>query len=324
MKHHLKSVRRGAMALLLALFLAAQTFAAMPEHLIPGGNTVGIQLYSQGLVVTDVLNRTPAQAAGLRAGDAILKIDGMPATTAQALSAAVQSGDAVVLTVLRGQQEAEFLVQPEDTGDGYQLGLCLKDHIAGIGTVTYYDPDSGAFGALGHGVGGLVDEKLLPITSGFVVASSVADVQKGSSGTPGALKGEFDLTGAIGTVTGNHEHGIFGTMNEVPRKAALPVGDGESVKAGAATILSNVEGDRVESYEVVIERVYPNAKNGRNLLLRVTDERLLEKTGGIVQGMSGSTIIQNGKIVGAVTHVLVNDPTRGYGIFIENMLNAAA
>lgn len=324
MKRTLSYTRRAAWAVLLAVVLTVQALAAAPAYLIPGGNTVGIQLNAQGLLVTEVLKDTPAQKAGIRPGDAILQADGLPITTAQSLCDAAQSGQALALTVLREGQEAEFLLTPEQTIQGYRLGLCLKDHIAGIGTVTYYDPDTMAFGALGHGVGGVAGEKLLPITSGFVVSSQVTQVQKGSRGTPGALKGSFDLTSAAGSVTGNYKNGVFGVMNQLPQKAALPVADSSQVQTGTAAIYSNVEGDQVEAYDITIQRIYPDAKNGRNLLLQVQDPALLEKTGGIVQGMSGSPIIQNGKLVGAVTHVLVNDPTKGYGIFIENMLDAAA
>lgn len=318
-----KMMRRLCTALLLAVLLAAQALAAVPEYLIPGGNTIGIKLYAKGLLVTQVGADSAAQAAGLREGDAILQVDGAPVSSARALSESIQNGRPVVLRLMRGGQEAEFLVSPQKTADGYRLGVSIRDHIAGIGTVTYYDPETGGFGALGHGVSGLVDAGLLPVSSGVVVSSTVAEVRRGSSGAPGALKGEFDLTHAAGSVTRNSPHGVFGVMESVPKKAAVPVGESSVVHTGSATILSNVSGDAVESFEIRIEKLYPEAENGRNMLLRVSDERLLDATGGIVQGMSGSPILQDGRLIGAVTHVLVNDPTRGYGIFIENMLDAA-
>lgn len=316
-------LRRTAAAFALALALAGQALAAAPEYLIPGGNTIGIKLYAKGLLVTEVSDGSAAQRAGLREGDAILAADGETLSSVQSLRALVQNGKPLVLTLARGGQEAEFLVSPEKADDSYRLGVSIRDHIAGIGTVTYYDPGTGAFGALGHGVGGLLDMGLLPVSSGLVVSSSVCDVKRGSSGSPGALRGEFDLTHTIGSVTANLPHGVFGVMTDVPQRAAVPVAANGDVHTGSATILSNVSGDTVEEFSVQLERLSPDAENGRNLLLRVTDERLLALTGGIVQGMSGSPILQDGKLVGAVTHVLVSDPTRGYGILIENMLDAA-
>ena len=235
----------------------------------------------------------------------------------------VEEGNRLILTVRRGTQEAEFLVAPEKAPSGYRLGISLRDHVAGIGTVTYYDPDTKQFGALGHGVSGTGGTELTPVTSGFVVSSSVSDVQKGSRGTPGMLKGVFDLSHAVGTVTENSARGIFGVMQTLPHKAAVPVAGPGAVRTGPAKILSNVKGAEICEYDVEIVRLMPEAQNGRDLLLRVTDPALLEATGGIVQGMSGSPILQDGRLVGAVTHVLVSDPTRGYGILIENMLDAA-
>lgn len=322
MNTKLKRLRRTAAAFALALALAGQALAATPEYLIPGGNTIGIKLYAKGLLVTEVSDGSAAQRAGLREGDAILAADGEALTSVQSLRALVQNGKPLVLTLARGGQAAEFLVSPEKSDGTYRLGVSIRDHIAGIGTVTYYDPDTGAFGALGHGVGGLLDMGLLPVSSGLVVSSSVCDVKRGSSGAPGALRGEFDLTHAVGSVTANLPQGVFGVMTDVPQRAAVPVAANGDVHIGNATILSNVSGNTVEEFSVQLERLNPDAENGRNLLLRVTDERLLALTGGIVQGMSGSPILQDGRLVGAVTHVLVSDPTRGYGILIENMLDA--
>ena len=323
MKRSKPALRRVTAALLLVLLLAGQALAQTPEYLIPGGNTVGIKLYARGLLITQVAGHSAASAAGLREGDTILQVDGVPVVSAQALREQLQNGKAVVLTLERSGQRAEFLLRPEQTPEGYRLGLGIRDHVAGIGTVTYYEPESGAFGALGHGVGGVNGTPLLPMTTGLVVASCVDSVRKGSAGSPGALKGAFDLRQAAGSVTQNLPQGVFGVMYSIPAREALPVGKRSEVKTGPAHILSNVSGSEIEAFTVEVEKLYPAAENGRNLLLRVTDARLLEQTGGIVQGMSGSPIIQDGKLIGAVTHVLVNDPTRGYGIFIENMLDAA-
>ena len=190
--------------------------------------------------------------------------------------------------------------------------------------MTYYDPDTGTFGTLGHGVNG-ADGKLLQMTRGNAYSARVLTVRRGRAGEPGQLMGAVESEDSIGILTANTDRGVFGVTQVGWEGNSVSVAAPEEVKTGAATIRSTVNGNEVREYSVEILKIYPKSRqNGRNLLLRVTDPVLLEATGGIVQGMSGSPIIQDGKLVGAVTHVLVNDPTTGYGIFIENMLDAAA
>lgn len=292
--------------------------SAMPQTVIPGGCTVGVKLYTQGIVITGFENGSAAKAAGLKKGDVIVEVDGEEVHTTAALRESLEE-DRVVLTVLRDGKEASFCVNPIDN----QIGAYVKDSIAGIGTVTYYDPNTGAFGALGHGVCDADSEKLVPVAAGVVVRSSVAEVRKGVNGNPGELKGQFDVETILGDVACNSEKGIFGKLSTPLAGKPIPVADSSDVEVGAATILSNVSGQEVRAYEVNILKLYPNTEEtGRNMLLEVTDPELLAQTGGIVQGMSGSPIIQNGKLIGAVTHVLVNDAAKGYGILIENMLDA--
>lgn len=322
MKRFFMTARRTAAALLLAAAFCVQTLA-LPQYLIPVGRTVGIKLYTKGLVVTELDDGMAAQAAGIRRGDSIMAANGQSVASAQELREAVKDGSHVVLTVRREGKTAEFLLTPERIDERWLLGMHVRDNICGIGTVTYVDPDSGSFGALGHGVGNFCGGGLLQLEQGILVASDVTDVQKGKCGTPGALHGAFDASDVRGMVEKNSEHGIFGKISRVPENAAVPVAQAGEIRMGEAKILANVDGTAVEEFSVRIEKLYPEAKNGRDLLVRVTDARLLACTGGIVQGMSGSPIIQDGKLVGAVTHVLVNDPTRGYGIFIEHMLDAA-
>ena len=281
---------------LLVLALCAGSVFAAQDYLIPGGYTVGIELEMRGVLVVDVEDGTCAAEAG------------------------VQKGDTIIRTVLRDGKEAEFYVAARRRG---RLGLLVRDSIAGIGTVTYIDPETGAYGALGHGVNDLGTTRLLSVETGMLVPASVQSVKKGVRGTPGELRGTFDVTHCLGTVDVNTECGIFGTLCELPKVPALPVGAAGDVQAGKASILSNVSGTEVREYAIRIDRVTPDAENGRNLLLTVTDPELLAATGGIVQGMSGSPIMQNGKLIGAVTHVLVNHPEQGYGILIGNMLDAA-
>ena len=309
-----------AVALVAACSVSAW---AKPAMLIPGGQTVGIKLYSQGLVVTGFDQKSAARAAGLKKGDVILAVDGEEVRSAAALREQLDE-ERVVLTILRNGKETKLSVKPTDTLHGGRLGAYIRDSISGIGTVTYYDPDTGAFGALGHGVSDADTEKLLPLEAGVVVASSVAEVKKGMDGVPGELKGQFDVHSILGQVDGNTGKGIFGILQKPIPGEPLPLAQPDEVKTGSAVIRANVDGTDVQEYSVEILKIYPQEKDsGRNILLEITDQRLLSRTGGIVQGMSGSPIIQNGKLIGAVTHVLVNDPTRGYGIFIENMLEAA-
>ena len=285
-----------AVCLALACSLSA---AALPKTLIPGGCTVGVKLYTQGLVVTGFESRSAAKAAGLKKGDVIIQVDGEAVHTAAALRECLEE-EQVILKILRNGREAEFCVRP----NGNQIGAYVRDSLAGIGTVTYYDPDTGAFGALGHGVSDSETKMLLPVEAGVVVQSSIADVKKGRDGAPGELKGSFDVSTILGKVERNAERGIFGTLDVPIPGTPLPVAEAGEAEPGPAEIWANVDGQEVRSYSVEILRIYPHAdETGRNMLLEVTDPDLLYATGGIVQGMSGSPIIQDGKLVGAVTHV---------------------
>ena len=196
--------------------------------------------------------------------------------------------------------------------------------MAGIGTVTYYDPATGVFGALGHGITDVDTAQLMPFADGSILPSTVKAVKKGTAGSAGELKGDFDLTAYLGDLYANTNCGVFGTLDAADHAAvlgeAVPTG---TAKAGPAVIRANVRGDTVEEYAIEILKVIPNASDGREMVISVTDPELIAVTGGIVQGMSGSPILQEGKLVGAVTHVLLNDPCKGYGISMETMLRAA-
>ena len=317
-----KKIPAALAAFVLALALCCQT-AAAGRALVPGGYTVGIKLYAEGLMVTEVESGTPAQQAGIRKGDVIIAADGKKTDSAQALLGSIQKSEPIVVRVERGGREAEFLVTPEKTPSGYRLGVLVRDHIAGIGTVTYYDPETGSYGALGHGVSSLDGTQLLMMQSGYLVRSSVAEIRVGTRGTPGELHGLFDVTDTVGTVDKNTACGIFGTMTHPRQGQTVETAPAESVVTGPAEILSNVDGDQVQRFAIRIDRVDADAKNGRNLLITVTDEALLAKTGGIVQGMSGSPIVQDGRIAAVVTHVFVNEPNRGYGVYAFWMYSVA-
>ena len=275
-----KQIIRLLTAVCLALACSISA-AALPKTLIPGGCTVGVKLYTQGLVVTGFESRSAAKAAGLKKGDVIIQVDGEAVHTAAALRECLEE-EQVILKILRNGREAEFCVRP----NGNQIGAYVRDSLAGIGTVTYYDPDTGAFGALGHGVSDSETKMLLPVEAGVVVESSVADVKKGRDGAPGELKGSFDVNTILGKVERNAERGIFGTLDVPIPGTPLPVAEAGEAEPGPAEIWANVDGREVRSYSVEILRIYPHAdETGRNLLLEVTDPALLATTGGIVQGM---------------------------------------
>ena len=295
------------------------------EFLIPVGEVIGLELRSGTVTVAafdDSL--TAARDAGLRIGDEILSIDDVSVDSAEDVRAALSHSDgAVDLVVSRDGETQTIHMEPEITAAGPKLGVYLRQGITGIGTVTFYDPESGDFGALGHAVS---DSKgnLLAMTRGSAYPAAIVSVEKGKSGQPGQLKGTLKSDRLLGALTGNTNRGIFGNTLDGWSGEPIPVATFDEVRTGQATIRSTIDGSAPRDYSVEILKIYPEDRaDGRNLLIRVTDPILLQTTGGIVQGMSGSPIIQDGKLVGAVTHVLVNDPTRGYGIFIENMLDAA-
>ncbi len=315
-----------SIALTLACAAALPQTVLAADILIPVGKVVGLELRDDTVTVAafdDALS-AGAKEAGLQVGDEILTIDGVEVDCTEDVRSALKCCDEdVELLVQRDGKQHRLTMAPADTAEGKRLGVYLRQGIAGIGTITYYDPESGDFGALGHAVSDSKG-KLLDMTEGSAYQGRVQSVMKGKIGTPGQLRGAAVTSEAVAILEKNTPQGVFGTSRTGWSGQPLPVGKYEDVKTGKATIRSTVAGDTAQEYSVEILKIYPkDRKDNRNFLLRVTDPKLLEATGGIVQGMSGSPILQNGRIVGAVTHVLVNDPTTGYGIFIENMLEAA-
>ena len=320
-----------ALTLLLALSFPAQALEA--TQLVPVGSTVGIELDSKGVTVVDFCavktadgEITPAEAGGLQKGDVIVKINDHETATAEAFLTAVKdlSGETIDVTAERGGKQLLFHIQPALSENGsWQLGDWLRENVRGIGTVTFYDPDSGTFGALGHGINDLYTGALLPFEGGRITEANVVDVIPGECGKPGELCGQFDKDESLGELKSNTLCGIFGQGDFSSFGKPVPLASETEVKLGPATFLANVNGDQVEEFSIEISRLYRGNNDNRFLLLTVTDPKLIARTGGIVQGMSGSPILQDGKLVGAVTHVLVSDSTRGYGISIEDMLAAA-
>ena len=277
--------------------VAAAAQAELGDTVIPLGRAVGIKLFSDGVLVVglsslDTLRPgVPLGTMGLKAGDVITHMDGSEVDTIEEVQdhLAQHPGEKMTLQVQRGGVLQLAAQAVKTTTGSYQLGVWLRDSMAGIGTMTFYDPDSGVFAALGHGINDVDTAKLMPLETGSIMGATVSDVKKGAAGEPGELHGDFDLTADLGTLYANTEQGIFGRLEDAALAQDLQpveVAGRDQVQTGRATILSNIAGDTVEEYEVEITHLYPeNAGDSRNLMLRVTDQRLLEATGGIVQGM---------------------------------------
>ncbi|MBS7218814.1 MAG: SpoIVB peptidase [Oscillospiraceae bacterium] len=317
--------------------VAAAAVSVPGEKVIPLGRAVGIKLFSDGVLVVGLSSidtaegpASPGRTSGLKAGDVITRIDQTEVNTIEEVQNLVaQKQDApMTLQVRRDGSDLQLTARAVRSQAGnYQLGVWLRDSMAGIGTMTFYDPQSGVFAALGHGINDVDTAKLMPLEKGSIMEASVSDVKQGKSGEPGELHGAFNLTEDLGQLYANTDRGIFGRLDGEQLTQGLEpveVAARDQVHEGKAVIRSNISGEQVEEYSIEITRLYPETEGEtRNMMIRVTDPRLLEATGGIVQGMSGSPIIQDGRLVGAVTHVLVNDSARGYGILAENMLRAA-
>ncbi len=305
------------------------------RRLIPGGASVGIAVETEGLVVvgTSDLGRSasPARLAGLNSGDVITRVNGADVRSAAELASQLSAGEPAAVTVMRDGSERTLTLTPvADPRDGsLRIGAWVRSSTAGVGTLTYVDPETGSFGALGHAISDVDTGITLPVADGGIYQCDVVEVRRGERGAPGEIVGDFlARQEQIGEITSNCAYGIFGEgcdgkAIDSPYPEGLPVGSWSLMHTGEAQILTTVD-DAVRAYDCEIEQIAPNgARDTRSIVVHVTDPALLARTGGIVQGMSGSPILQDGRIVGAVTHVFVNDPTRGYGIGIEAMLDAA-
>lgn len=304
------------------------------REVIPCGMSIGLYLKTEGVLVVgtaclqDVNGASIEPAYGIvKEGDYITSYNGESVNSKYQLSYYVQEGEGedAILKLNRNGEEVEVKIRPvQVTNDQYQLGIWTRDDSQGIGTLTYLDLN-GNFGALGHGIKDEDTKDLLAAEAGLLYRANVWGIQKGEAGIPGGLCGNiiYQEENILGTITANTEYGIFGQANETLQNMfqdTMEIGWKQEVEEGPATILCQV-GETVEEYEIQIEKLHLNGSDqNKGMEIRVTDERLLELTNGIIQGMSGSPIIQNGKLVGAVTHVFVNDPQKGYGIFIEHML----
>jgi stage IV sporulation protein B len=309
---------------------------------VPGGQSIGVKLHTLGVLVvghhlvkTTEGERSPGEIAKIQIGDIITKINGQTIKTMGDVTPFVQeagkNGVPLKLDIQRNQEEFKTSLLPlRDKNEGtYKLGIYIRDSAAGIGTMTFYHPNSKKYGALGHVISDMDTKKPIVVKDGQIVQSTVTSIEKGSNGDPGEKLARFSSNReVIGNINRNSPFGIFGKLNQQLNNRvmdrAIPISLSHEVKEGPAKILTVVEGSEVEEFNVEIVSSIPQKFPAiKGLVLKVTDKELLEKTGGIVQGMSGSPIIQDGKLVGAVTHVFVNDPTSGYGVHIEWMLNEA-
>ncbi len=309
-----------------------------PIRVVPGGHSIGVVLRSRGVIVvgygairdSEGVLQQPGREGGIQLGDAITRIGGTEVTSEEHAVRLFEEhgkrGGPVEVTVRRKGRELHKVVRPvrEKQTGRWRVGLYIRDGAAGVGTITFYDPASGRYGALGHVIADGETNQPIDVRDGHVVEAAVTAIQKGRRGSPGEKMATFTEQ-LMGTVERNTRFGIFGQMRtplENPMfREPVPVALASQVRPGEAEILTVVRGQKVERFQVEIQRVMRQpTPDGKNMIVRITDPRLLEATGGIVQGMSGSPILQDGKLVGAVTHVFVNDPTRGYGALIEWML----
>ena len=308
------------------------------KRLIPGGQALGVAMRTEGVLIVGVSDaaqgvESPAKAAGLQAGDVIRSVEGSTVATAEELSAAISRAGAKPIHIAYqrdGQNRTALLTPYADASTGaVRLGAWVRDSTAGVGTLSFYDPDTGRYAALGHAITDGDTGAVLTVSEGKILRADVVAVQKGQKGAPGELKGSFlSDTQVLGDIRRNNILGIYGALDAPVASAlypeGLPIGLRSGVHTGKASILSTVDGGGVREYEIEITRVnVQSAPAPKSMVIRVTDEALLAATGGIVQGMSGSPILQDGRIIGAVTHVFVSDPAQGYGVYIDWMLGEA-
>ena len=328
--------------------LSANLFGAIPvkeinvnvietAKVVPLGDLVGLKLYTNGVLVVGMSEiegednkiYKPYENCNIQEGDMIIKIneDAVTCTTDLVNIVEKSEGNEMKVTYVREGESLETSITPVKTEDQeYKLGLWVRDAAAGVGTVSFYEPSTGMFASLGHGILDIDTEQLLDIAKGEFVTTNVVSIQKGEKGNPGKIQGSIEKQTEIGTVSKNTNLGVYGKLNNlsalhVDLSKAIDVAIRDEIQTGKATILCTLENNQKKEYEVEIQKLYKNNNtDNKSMLIKVTDSELLEKTGGIIQGMSGAPIMQNGKLVGAVTHVLVSDPTMGYGVFADMMI----
>lgn len=325
-----KKIKNNILLTLMFTLLIIPTYTlAYSDYILAGGENIGIELNSKGVIIVgtyEVNGKNLAKEAGIHAGDKITKINNKEVSTIEEMLNIVEkttNKENIDITYLRAGKENKTTLRLTKTNDNiYKTGLYVKDTISGVGTLTYIDPNTKLFGALGHEIIEKNTGQKLEIKDGKIYSSTVTGITRSDIGKPGEKNARYDSSNIFGNVKENTTSGIFGNYTStLPDKKLYKVAKDNEVKMGDATILTVIDGNIVESFGINILKVSTNEV--KNILFEITDSRLLKKTGGIVQGMSGSPIIQDDYIVGAVTHVVVDDPTKGYGIFITKMLEEA-
>ena len=311
--------------------VSAQEYSTAEEKVILGGDIFGTRITTKGVLVVGLTNivsgkkeRSPARDAGICSKDIINSVNGVEIKDGNDLISKIENseGKTLEISLVRDNKTVEVKLTPlpSDSDGVYRAGLWIRDSLAGIGTVTFVIPKTGEFAGLGHGICDPDTGVLMPVGKGSVFGVKLGDIKKGSAGEPGELRGRLTEV-KIGSIVSNNVSGICGIFSEIPSESRLyEVASPDEVKTGKVSVICTVDSSGAHEYSAEIEKICDAQGEIKNFIIKITDEKLLGLTGGIVQGMSGSPIIQNGKLVGAVTHVLIDDPTRGYGIFAQNML----
>ncbi len=325
-----KKIKNNILLTLIFTLLIIPNYAlAYSDYIVAGGENIGIELNSKGVIIVgtyEVNGINPAKEANLRAGDKIIKINDKEVINIEEMLKVIENSNNksnIKITYLRGNKTNDTSLKLSKSNDNiYKTGLYVKDSISGVGTLTFIDPNTKLFGALGHEIIEKNTGQKLEIKDGKIYSSTVTGITRSDIGKPGEKAARYDSSDIFGDVKENTTSGIFGNYTStIPDKKLYKVAKEDEVKTGNATIFTVIDGNTIESFAINILRI--NKSTTKNILFEITDSRLLKNTGGIVQGMSGSPIIQNDYIVGAVTHVVVDDPTKGYGIFITTMLEEA-
>lgn len=326
-KHKLTTI---ILLLLINIMLPFNVFA-YSDYILAGGQNIGIQLNSNGILIVGTYkigNEDPAFKANLQTGDKIIKINATEVHSIEEMLNVINSSNNPVnieITYLRGSKELTTTLELiSDKNDVYKTGLYVKDSINGVGTLTFIDPNTKLYGALGHEIIEKTTGQKLEIKDGKIYSSIVTGITPSHEGNPGEKNARYDTNDIHGNIKENSSSGIFGTyIDKLPETKLYKVANKNEIQLGEASILTVITEENIEEFQIEILKISSKNQNTKNILFEVTDKRLLETTGGIVQGMSGSPIIQNDKIIGAVTHVVVDDCTKGYGIFITTMLEEA-
>lgn len=304
---------------------------------IPVGNIAGVKLYTSGVLVVgmseiegnDSKKYKPYENTGIKEGDTIIKIDDKEISSTEDLIKTVNmsNGEDIKVKFVHQEETKECSMTPVRTNNSeYKLGLWVRDSAAGVGTVTFYEPSTKTFGALGHGITDIDTNELINISSGEFITTRILNITKGESGEPGKIQGTVENQKNIGTISKNSKFGIYGKVDNlaslnIDKSKEIEVALRDEIETGKATILCSLDNGQPKEYEIEIQKIYKeNNYDNKSMKIKVTDQRLIDKTGGIIQGMSGAPILQNGKFVGAVTHVLVNNPLEGYAVFGDIML----